>query len=131
MNKIVFEDSEIFFRNFLLGKLSADVEFHGFSGKAIIDRFPAKRYAQVNSSDIIIRFSLKEKSPQFLQLLENPEPVNPSLKHLLSDFGTIKIVSPGGCALKIKDAFWTRYPIPEFQIRHNSENMIHSLYFLW
>ena len=131
MNKIIFEDAELFFEDFPLGVLSTDVEFHGCFNKAVGDSFPSRHYAQVNSDDIILRFSLKEKSPGFKELLKTPEPVFPEIKNLLSASGTIKIITSQNYSLKIPDAFWIRYPVLEFHLKHNSENIIHSLYFLW
>lgn len=131
MNRINFEDAEIFFQGFLLGRLAPEIEFRGCFEKAVLDGFTSKNYAQINSNDIILRFSLKERSPQFQQLLQEPSPVNPSVKHLRSDFGTIKIESSDGITIRIREAFWTRYPLTEFTLKHNSENTIHSLYFLW
>ena len=53
------------------------------------------------------------------------------IKNLLSTSGTIKIITSQNYSLKIHDAFWIRYPVLEFHLKHNSENIIHSLYFLW
>ena len=131
MNKIFFEDAQLYFQDFYIGTLSSDIEFHGSFGKAVIDNFTSKYYAQVHSNDMILRFALKEKSPQFQKLLKTSAPVKTDIKNLLSDFGTIKIITPQNCTVKIHEAFWTRYPIPEFQLKHNPENTILSLYFLW
>ena len=129
MSKLIFENSELYFQNFPLGTLSGEIEFRGTFESSITEKFSRKHYAQIQSTDISLRFSLKEKSTQLLELLKNPIP--PDLKSLISNFGTITIKTPDKREIKISEAFWTHYPVPEFQLRHNSEKHIHSLYFLW
>ena len=131
MNRMIFNNAELFFQDFLIGTLSDEIEFHGNFTHAIVENFSNKYYAQVHSPDLVLKFSLKEKSPQFLELLQKNTPVEPTLKQLKSEFGTIKIKTADGRIMKICEAFWIRFPIAEFQIRRNPENTIHSLYFLW
>ena len=131
MNRMIFDNAELFFQDFPIGTLSDEIEFHGNFTHAIVENFSDKYYAQVHSPDLVLKFALKEKSPQFLELLQKTSPVKPTLKQLKSEFGTIKIKTADGRIMKISEAFWIRFPIAEFQIRRNPENTIHSLYFLW
>ena len=131
MSKIIFENSELYFQDFLIGTLSEEIEFRGIFEAAITENISKKHYAQVQSNDLILRFALKEKSPQFLEILQNSEPQNPEITKLLSNFGTLTVRNPDGQIMKICEAFWIRFPVPEFQLRRNQEKTIHSLYFLW
>lgn len=131
MNKINFENSRLFFQDFFIGTLCGDIEFHGNFEQALVEKMSSKYYAQVHSADLVLHFSIKEKSPEFNKITDSETAVTPHLKHLLSDFGTLVIKNENGSSIKIEEAFWTRFPFPEFQIKHNPQNTIHSLYFLW
>ncbi len=131
MKKIFFENAELFFQDFYIGILSGEIEFFGSSGYAVVEKFSKKSYGQVHSADIVLRFSLKEKSVDFQNLIQQNGQYPPEIKYLFSDFGTLKIKTAEGTFLKIKEALWTRFPHTEFQLKRNTENTIHTLYFLW
>lgn len=131
MNRMIFDNAELFFQDFRIGTISDEIEFHGNFTHAIIEHFSDKHYAQVHSPDLVLKFSLKEKSDEFIKLIQKNAPVKPALKHLKSEFGTLKIRTTDGKTMKICEAFWIRFPTAEFQIRRNPENTIHSIYFLW
>lgn len=123
-----FENAELYFRNFHIGSLTDEIEFRGSFNQAFSEDFPDSVCSMMHSPDLILRFSLKEKSHDFVRLLSKNS--SPQKTKLLSDFGALKIINSSGRTLYINDVFWIRYPMTEFQIRRDSDNMIHSVYFL-
>lgn len=121
-------NAELYFRNFHIGRLTDEIEFRGSFNQAFSENFDDIIYSMMQSPDLTLRFSLKEKSHDFIKLLSKKSSLRKT--KLLSNFGTLKIINNSGRTLYINDAFWIRYPVTEFQIRRDSDNMIHSLYFL-
>lgn len=130
MKNITFDDAELFFQDFHIGTLTGEIEFRGNICNAAVEKMHDSKCAIIHAPDLIIHFFLKEKSPSFTQLINNTESP-PSIKQLLSDFGTLQIMGTDNVSIYINDVFWIRYPVPEFQIKCNSDSMLHSLYFLW
>ena len=123
-----FENAELYFQNFHIGSLTEEIEFRGNFNQAFSEDFADSTYCMMHAPDLTLRFSLKEKSHDFIRLLSKSS--TPQKKKLTSEFGTLKIRNPSGRTLYINDVFWIRYPLTEFQIRRDSDNMIHSIYFL-
>lgn len=130
MKKIHFENASLFFDDFPVGILSGEIDIYGTAEWAFIEKIKRKNYAQIQAQDIILRLPLKERSEQFSALLAT-EPAKPNLKHLITKFGTLSIKTCDGSLINISEVFWTRFPATEFQLRHDPENTIHSVCFLW
>lgn len=130
MNNIDFEDAELYFDDFDIGTLTGEIEVRGNLYQAAIEDFAKSKCAILHTPDLLLHFSLKEKSRGFTEIIKSDTPP-PSIKELSSHFGTLKIKTVSNKTLCINDAFWVHYPFPEFQIKRNSSAMMHSVYFLW
>lgn len=130
MNIVTFEDAQLYFDDFLIGTLTDELELKGNINQAHVENLPDSKCGILHAPDLHLRFFLKEKSSGFAELL-NSDSAQPSIAGLLSNFGTLKIVSTSNKTLCISDAFWAHYPFPEFQIKRNSSAMMHSVYFMW
>lgn len=130
MEKIFFENSKLFFQDIFIGIIGEDVEFRSFGNYAVPDEMTTCSFAQVNFPDLTICFTLKEKSDVFQEIIAQSSALKVKFKKTLSDFGTLTIQNADGRSIRIHDVFWTRFPAVEFQLKHNTENTVHSLYFL-
>lgn len=130
MNNIDLEDAELYFDNFDIGTLTGEIELRGNLYQAAIEDFANSKCAILHTPDLLLHFSLKEKSREFTEIINSDTPP-PSIKELFSNFGTLMIKTVSNNTLCINDAFWVHYPYPEFQIKRNSSAMMHSVYFLW
>lgn len=129
MKHISFDNAELYFNDFLIGTLTDEMEFRGYINHATVENFTADSCAMMHTPDLILRFAIKNKSSRFTQIL-NTDKTDASIKKMLSNFGFLKIKNASGECIIINDVFWSHYPSAEFQIKRNSDNMIHSIYFL-
>ncbi len=129
MEKISFENAELYFNDFLVGTLNSEIEIRGTLSSAVKENFDDGTCAVMQTPDLMLYFTLHEISPVFPQSLKTVTP-SPDLQKMLSEFGTLKIKSTDGNIIYIRDAYWAFYPSSAFQIKRNSANMLHSIYFL-
>lgn len=129
MEKISFENAELCFNDFHIGTLNGEIEIKGTLNSAVRENFDDGTCVVMQTPDLVLRFDLREKSQVFSQAVKSVPPP-PDLQQMLTDFGTLKIKNPDGNIVYIHDAYWSFYPSTAFQIKRNSANMLHTVYFL-